>query len=186
MPITPPEPRHTVEDTGDGLRFYIPPPRHWYVLLFLILWLFVWVGIGSQFVFGAFFRTTTGLDWFHVIWSVGWFLGTGYVIFTVAWMLVGVEVIDVSPQGIQARRQVFGLGRTRDYDGNHIRQLRASPMNYSAFNRSQSFESLGLAGGQIAFDYGAKTVRFGGGIDEAEARMIVDAIVQRFQRYQHK
>ena len=30
-----------------------------------------------------------------------------------------------------------------------------------------------IVGGNIAFDYGAKTYRFGSGIDEAEARKIV-------------
>lgn len=184
MPITPSEPRHTVEDTGDGLRFNIPSPKRWYQILFLGFWLLLWVGIGSQFVFSIFLRMSAGL--FSVIWSIGWFLATGYAILVLSWQLVGMEVIDVDPQGIRTRRQVFGVGRTREYDGDHIRQLRASPMTYSAFNRSQSFESLGLAGGQIAFDYGAKTIRFGGGIDEAEARMIVESITQRFHRYQRK
>ncbi len=186
MPITPPEPRHTVEDTGDGLRFYIPSPKRWYLLLFLGFWLVMWVGIGSQFVFGNFPRTAVGFDWFSVVWSIGWFMSVGYGLLILFWVLVGVEVIEVNSQGIKTRRQILSLGRTHAYDGDHIHRLRAAPMIYSAFARNQSFEHLGLAGGQIAFDYGAKTVRFGGGIDEAEACMIVEAITQRFHRYQRK
>ncbi len=35
---------------------------------------------------------------------------------------------------------------------------------------------LGISGGQLAFDYGAKTVRFGIGLDEAEAKQILNDI----------
>lgn len=37
--------------------------------------------------------------------------------------------------------------------------------------------------GFIAFDYGAKTYRFGESLDEAEARQIVALIHQRFPHY---
>lgn len=80
----------------------------------------------------------------------------------------------------------MGLGRTREYAGDHIHCLRVAPMNFAPYAHYQSLEQLGLSDGQIAFDYGAKTIRFGGGIDEAEARLIVETIVQRFHRYQRK
>ena len=80
MPVVPPEPRHTVEETSEGLRFYIPSPKRWYLVLFLGLWLFLWIGIGSQFVLGVFLRTSAENDWFRVLWSLGWFLSIGYVI----------------------------------------------------------------------------------------------------------
>lgn len=92
MPVVPPAPRHTLEDTGDELRFYIPSIKRWYLLLLLAFWLVMGIGIGSQFVFG-FFPRMAGIDWFHVVWSIGWFLATGYGLLVLSWMLGGVEVI---------------------------------------------------------------------------------------------
>jgi len=43
-----------------------------------------------------------------------------------------------------------------------------------------TFVLWGLTGGHIAFDYGAKTYRFGAGVDEAEAKQIVKQIVDRY------
>ena len=41
----------------------------------------------------------------------------------------------------------------------------------------------GKGEGVIAFDYGAKTFRFGSGLDEAEAKMILIEIAQRYPHY---
>ena len=39
---------------------------------------------------------------------------------------------------------------------------------------------VGMRSGPLAFDYGAKTIRFGSGVDEAEARVILASIRTRF------
>jgi hypothetical protein len=41
----------------------------------------------------------------------------------------------------------------------------------------------GMSGGLIAFDYGAQTFRFGAGVDEAEAKHILEKITARFPQY---
>ncbi len=41
----------------------------------------------------------------------------------------------------------------------------------------------GVGQGIITFDYGAKTFRFGSGLDEAEAKMILSEITQRYPQY---
>jgi hypothetical protein len=51
--------------------------------------------------------------------------------------------------------------------------LRVSPMSPSERRRSWN-------PGIIAFDYGATTVRFGGGVDEAEAASIVANLKSRY------
>ncbi len=37
----------------------------------------------------------------------------------------------------------------------------------------------GLTGGKLKFDYGLKTIKFGNGIDEAEAKHLIDEIKRR-------
>lgn len=41
---------------------------------------------------------------------------------------------------------------------------------------AMSAESWGFRGGSMAFDYGAKTYRFGFGVDELEAHQIMEAL----------
>ena len=43
-----------------------------------------------------------------------------------------------------------------------------------------TFRPWGAAGGLIAFDYEGKTIRLGGAIEAAEARMIVERMKARF------
>ncbi len=187
MPITPSEPRHTVEDNGDGLCITIPSPKRRYAILatgFGLIWVIIIAPFASRSFFGP---SYDGESWFPLAVMAVFVLAVLYAVVSLLWLLFGVEMIKVDRDGIKTRRQVFGLGRAHDYDGEHIRRLRAAPIVYATTYRSNfTSEYLGLAGGQIAFDYGAKTVRFGSGIDEAEARMIVEAITQRFHRYQRK
>ncbi len=187
MPITPPKPRYTLDDTGEMLCITIPSPKRRYAILangFGLIWIIIIAPFASHSYFGP---SYDGESWFPVAVIAVFTLAFLYAVVSLLWLLFGVEVIKVDRDGIKTRRQVFGLGRTRNYDGEHIRRLRAAPIVYATTYRSNfTSEYLGLAGGQIAFDYGAKTIRFGGGIDEAEARTIVEAITQRFHRYQRK
>ena len=63
----------------------------------------------------------------------------------------------------------------------HISNLRVSPQPFNPFNFSASLQFWGVGGGAIAFDYGARTYRFGGGVDEAEANQIIATIKERYK-----
>jgi hypothetical protein len=187
MPVTPSEPQHTIKDDGETLGVTIPAPKRRYATLSLgfgLVFTVVFLLLTSRSFFGPSYH---GEPWLPYAVLGMLVLASLYAMAVLLWLLFGVEVIKADRAGIKTRRQVFGLGRTREYDGDHIRHLRTAPMVYATTYRN-NFTSgyLGLTGGQIAFDYGAKTVRFGGGIDETEARMIVDTIAQRFHRYQRK
>jgi hypothetical protein len=78
------------------------------------------------------------------------------------------------------KRVLFGKGRQKQYDPGQVRGLRVSPPTFSPWDWSFGLSFWGIGGGVIAFDYGYKTFRFGAGIDEAEARHIVEGIVKRF------
>ena len=49
----------------------------------------------------------------------------------------------------------------------------------SSLQRALDGERDGIGGGLIAFDYGAKTFRFGAGVEEAEAQGIVTRLKSR-------
>ena len=87
-------------------------------------------------------------------------------------------------RSVVSRYQLLGFSLPKEYLAAHIHDLRVlptvvepeggwgirrSPMKLASFND-----------GVIAFDYGAKTVRIAGGIDEAEGKQIIALIQQRF------
>ena len=61
-----------------------------------------------------------------------------------------------------------------------------APMRSRMFEQGGAIGSIfsdpyqGMFSGTIAFDYGARTVRLGSGIDEAEAHMIIESLRMRF------
>lgn len=184
MPLAPYEPRYRFIDTGTKLRFELPPRRPWYNVLFLALGLLMWGVIGSQFVFGLGYNfSAIGPDWFWIVWSLGWVGALAFNLLILAYMVLGGEVLEVDQDGLMTRRHILGVGRTLVYDARSIKELRASPQTYSPWARYQGMGNWGLSGGQIAFDYGARTLRLGSGLDEGEARQIVATIRDRFKRY---
>lgn len=60
-----------------------------------------------------------------------------------------------------------------------MRDLRVGPVGFNPMDFSSSLQLWGIGGGVIAFDYGAKTHRFGAGLDEVEAKLTVTAIKKR-------
>jgi len=57
--------------------------------------------------------------------------------------------------------------------------MRAAPTSFNPWNFTSGLEFWGIAGGAIAFDYGARTFRFGA-VEEAEANQIVQTIRARY------
>lgn len=107
-----------------------------------------------------------------------------------AWQVSGREIVEVSTQGITIRRVALGLGPSKEYSANTIKELRASPSNINLnrltqrnYNYSYPWHENDI--GTLAFDYGARTFRFGGGVDEAEAKQIVAEIQQKYPQYKN-
>lgn len=172
-----------MQDLGDSLQITIPAVRHPFAILFLPIWLTFWT-VGGLFAGSALLtKFEPGL----LLWLVGWAVGFVFASATLVWMLVGKEKIEISTYSIISRHQVFGLGRSKEYLAEHIQDLRALPtVGYPGFGwGSQRASFWGFQDGMLAFDYGAKTFRLAGGIDEAEAKQILAAIQQRFPQYRH-
>jgi hypothetical protein len=173
--VTPVDIRSSVTDTGPGLEIVIPARRRVFALLFLPVWLFFWT-IGGLFAFATLLSPETpgGVDLFMGVWLCGWALGEVSVVTTILWMLRGREVVRVDRDVLIIRREVFGVGPTQEYDTREVANLRASPLPFGVGAYGSSPLALLRQGaGTIAFDYGAKTYRFGIAMEEAEARILI-------------
>jgi hypothetical protein len=167
----------TMSDGPTGLEIVIPAKRSVLVLLFLAAWLGGWFFGEKSAIEEILRRREGGPDYFMVFWLIGWTIGGAWAAGAWLWMALGREVVTLRPQALLLRREVLGIGRTREYDLSHVRNLRVAPEPADVSAGRTHFG--GLDSGLVAFDYGARTFRFGGAVDEAEAVGIVGDLKAR-------
>jgi len=193
MPVKPPEPKHTIEDFGSKLVISIPSLRHWGLAMMLALWLIMWA-LFVALILGLLIFGENQHDrppiLFLIFWLGIWIAVGVTFIYSFAWQVAGKEVAEVTTDAITISRRVLGLHSSREYTASHVKDLRVTSA------------SMGMRGpllvwthtyyypwrhdmGSLAFDYGARTFRFGGGIDEAEAKQIIAEIQRKFPQYKN-
>jgi hypothetical protein len=193
--ISPGQSRATITEEPRGLRIVIPARRHALIVLFLGGWLVGW-GFGEVFALGGVlsglgiervgpFQTPSHTSGpaliFLAVWLVGWTTGGLWALYTCLWAMVGREIVTASDRAFTIKRDVQGLGRIREYATTQVRNLRVAPVVVGSLGTGAPPRPRGMSFGPIAFDYGTRTVRFGGGLDEGEARQIVARINDRFR-----
>ncbi|HWX94212.1 MAG TPA: hypothetical protein VNY29_16415 [Terriglobales bacterium] len=100
----------------------------------------------------------------------GWALGEIWVVIACLRMLGGRDVVSLQSNKVELRKEIFGVGASKQYLGQQIWNLRFQP----EMGAGRSHRDSGMA-----FDYGAKTITFASGLDEAEANQLVTLIKQR-------
>lgn len=190
--IQPPSRRYQSTNRSGNLEITIPSTKRWFMIAFLAFWLIGWafgeITAGIMLVGGLItLLTQNGTDLsafsfvglFMLVWFTLWTIGGITAIYTLFWSLAGKEVIQVNLQGITIRKQIFGMGRSKEYLADYIKDLRISPPPHNRYRR----RGFVFASGIIGFDYGAKTFRFGNGVDEAEAKLILAEIKRHSPQY---
>ena len=173
--------RSRVDSIPGGIELSIPSRRNYLVALFLAFWLCGWtfgeVSAARQLMFPVHQMHGDEPDAFLIIWLCMWTLGGVFAVSTLLWNLTGRERIVVQ-DAFSIRREAFGLGWGKHYELQSVKDLRAVESNANSgpfgFGRRDSF---GLQSGPLAFDYGAKTVQFGAGVDMAEAKYLVSKLI---------
>jgi hypothetical protein len=175
--------RSRVESSGGGLSIRIPSRRNVGVSIFIGIWLAFWifsvVGMLPTMFIGL--KNAHGTPpplAFMVVWTFFWALGGLFAFALFFWTVAGQEHVTVDADTFAVRREALGVGFTRRYAIASVRGLRVvdDPSVGWAFGFGRG-DPFGLRSGSLAFDYGAKTIRFGSGIDAAEAKYIVSRVV---------
>lgn len=175
---TPSNGRAKIFRNGNDIEVQIPTKKNWFVIVFLTAWLVGWF-IGEASVITTLFFDDTPFfaDAFLLFWLVGWTVGGTFCIAMLLWSIAGQEIIKVESGVIELGRQIFSLTKSKKYHINEVRYLTINPTpDYDIWGMGSQRNLFGLKGGVLKFDYGLKTLKFGGGIDEAEGRLLVQLL----------
>ena len=177
---TPYKGRAILQDNITEQRIIIPAKRNWFLIIFLGAWLGGWL-MGELFAIAA----ISGLLGrnpaapFIMFWLIAWTVGGFFAFRVFLWNLTGKEMITVGQGRIAIEKKGALLFKPKIYDLNEVKNIRVQEekSEYGGFfgGRRNSFGAFN-SGGTIRFDYGLQTVKFAGGIDEAEARYILDKL----------
>jgi hypothetical protein len=95
------------------------------------------------------------------------------------WLITGKEIVEVKPTTILLTEKTLRWQRSQEFLLEHFSDLRvfhsSSPLLWPLEVLKEIYRPLGR-NGVIAFDYGAKTYRFGLDLEQAEAKQIIRAI----------
>ena len=179
MRVLDPAPRRSRSERSiHGLRISVPTHKSVIVLAFLGLWLCGWV-LGGIVAVVQIILQARNADiaqvGFLVVWLSFWTIGGVIAGGTWLWMAFGQTLLIAENSVFTIRREVLGIGRDKHYAPSSVNRLRiqSHPNPLDPFGMMRNFEK-----GPIAFDYGAKTIFFGQGLDEAEARIVQGEIAQ--------
>ncbi len=171
--------RAKITATLNGELITIPPRRNWFVILFLGAWTGGWAFGGGMALLNL-FKPDMPLfaRGFLMFWLLGWAAGLWFVGRTVYLQFAGSEVISVTRETLTVTRPGRWVTRPASYAMGEVRRLRAlSGQQTQPFFRSQQWP--GMDQGALAFDHGMRSVTFASGIDEPEARYILNILREK-------
>ena len=173
--------RAKINFDGIKLSIKIPSKKNWFVIVFLTAWMGGWFMGESSATNEMLSADNAGIDFFMAFWLIGWTVGGLFALVVLLWSLFGQETVIIESGVFIVSRGVLNIGIfKKSYDINSIKNLELNPESTgldSFFGqKKKTGDFFGFTGGKLRFDYGLKTIRFGTGIDEAEARQLIEEI----------
>ena len=184
-----PQEVHIESMVGGGSRLTLP--KRWALLALPVIvlvigtWLFMArdVFIGQSSLVNEILRVLRakplglGSLIFLAAWLAAWILFGIWVLAALVWLVAGRERVSVE-QGTLTLEQVVGsVGRRRRYDLQQVTGLRTLSLAPRARTEGVVMP-FGFASGSLAFDYGSRMVRWGGGLSEDDERTVIEWLGQ--------
>jgi hypothetical protein len=172
--------RSRIEELPAGIVVTLPIQRSTYSMIAIPVWLGLWAyaAIQAQRQVAALSLQQAG-NRLQLFLLAIWFLAGAWFVLSLFWMLLGRERMVFSEGSVLVQQTLLGLGRRREFDLQQVTEWRVSPALIGG-RSAASVTMFGLgSSGAISFDYGARTIRLGAGLDEAEARMVLGQLASR-------
>ncbi|HRO98068.1 MAG TPA: hypothetical protein PLN54_01380 [Flavobacteriales bacterium] len=173
--VPPASGRATIVTTLNGALITIPSRRNWFIILFLGAWTGGWAFGGGMALLNLFKPDMPVLArGFLFFWLCGWGTALWFVGRTLYLQFRGNEVISVTRETLSITRPGRFRTTQRNYALNDVRRLRVqADQGSTPFGMVRS-SSLHEPPGTLRFDHGMGSVTFAVGIDEPEARHILN------------
>jgi len=171
MDIAPPPTGTRIQDLGDRLVVQFRPKRSWGVLLFFAAWLAFWTFAGIS-AFAALPNAGWSEALFLLLWLCFWATFEVVVVVTIAWQLFGRELLVVTAEQLEVRKEIGRFARTKSYDVALVRDLKATRVPIAEEEQPRKDFCL-------EFTYYDKPVRIGEGMGEREAEHIAATVSAR-------
>lgn len=168
--------RATIHKDGTSLEIFIPTAKPVFDIVFLGAWLVGWY-MGETSALDLVFSNTTESQksWSLIFWLVAWTIGGVFCMLTFLWIIGGRETVSIDNEEMTIGKEIFGLGHYKTYKISDIKHLMLNPR----LDKDRWGEARGrylIRSGRIEFDYGLRTIKFGSGIDRAEARHLIELL----------
>ena len=156
-----------VFNTAKGLEVRVHPKKAITPILFFTFWVIAWA-VTEVVVLGTLMRLEQPLQLFWLLLLALWTYGGFLALRMLLWLLTGEERIVVEGAGLSFQRRVAGLGRWRRFRAEEIRSLIVA--------RSRDpWRWRGISDRILLASRGSR-LTFGRGLDEREARNVVDLV----------
>jgi hypothetical protein len=178
-------PGYTLSEGSGGLRITLPKGTNWAELCFGTLG----TALFTYLLFPAAVHSFHRRPWHsydHMLMYTGFGFALSLALSPLlwTWALLGRQLLTLDGITFTHRREILGIGFSREYDWSAVRDLRvrvsipAQPVPGAPAVARVVFHLRGSA--VLAFDYGARTFELGRGLDESSAHELVALITQRF------
>jgi len=168
--------RSRLKEKDGRLEISIPSKKNWPLVFIGIFWLTGWsFGLKHMIKLISEFDPTS-IDYFLVVWVVGWLLGGSSVIGTLLWSLLGREKLILDRNEVILKKSVLGLGRKKKLSKEKIIKLRRVNVCSSPFSGCRVIPFSNSIG-KITFDYGLRSYSVGLSLDSSE----VDYLLQKIE-----
>jgi hypothetical protein len=173
MEIATPPTGSRIQELGDRLIVRFTPRRSWGGLVFLAVWLTGWT-IGGIAAFTQLVAGGWGVRLFMLLWLCGWAFGEGAVVLAIAWQLRGRELLVVTPEHLEVRKEIGSFARTKLYDATLVRNVEAARVPHDEDERPRKDYCLKVF-------YEDEALRVGEGMSEREAEYAASVVLQRIR-----
>ncbi|MCC6187101.1 MAG: hypothetical protein IT256_08110 [Chitinophagaceae bacterium] len=169
------------EQFDNGIQITIPSNKDWGKSIFLGFWIIVWA-LGLFFTISILIAGPILLKFIIFVWLIFWVIGGLLAFKGFLWGVFGKEILFVQSGLIEITIDVPFFGNKKTYDLEVSKKFRVKEDDYRFYgifaNRKNDFGKV-IPEGRIRFDYGMKTIKFAGGIDEAEATFILSFLKEK-------
>ena len=174
MGVAPSPSGRRVEDLGDRLVLSFRPQRVWSGAVFLMVWTLGWT-IGGLAALLHLPDSTPGEAAFLLLWLCGWFFGECFVLLQITWLLLGRELLSLSPDSFELRWEIGRFVRSKRFHPATVHSVSAERVPHDDEEEAPR-KDFGLR-----ISHAGDVEHFGEGMSRGEAEHVAAVIESRLR-----